>query len=441
MKILFISGGDDVDYQCDVVFHGLKKLYGRNVYETVDNWFMFDDISDKQKSQLYGKGFTITGLLDAKLKNVITIHEVKKKLKQTFFDLVIFGSIWRCADFFDLASCYYSKEKIIAIDGEDDTTILKSFVRRTLYFKREFDGSSKGVFPISFGIPKEKIINEIKQKEKILAHIIPEDKSTYIYENENDYYNDYAISYFGKTTKKAGWDCLRHYEIIANGCIPYFPDLSKCPRDTMVSFPKDIILNTNDIFAKIGKEIHVYDELLKEYSEQILTFCKNHLTTERIVEYLINIALNQRKMHKVDNNIIIKRKYITLKKNRRIFLFGSGKASHNAANLFPQINWQAFVESDCSKVGKHDILPIISFSEFIENSKNALIVISSFLYAYDMRKQLIDSGFSQKSILFLVVRDLRSDGLKQDLINNGFSLIANVSANCDCQRICYDRGI
>jgi len=303
MKILFISNGKSMDYQCDIVFHGLKTLYGINVYETSDNWFMFNDISEAQRAKLYGKGFTTAGLLDSELKNVIAAYEVHKKIKQCFFDLVVYGQICSCKDFFGQVSLFYPREKIIAIDGDDKTNVQKFFIDKTLYFKRELDNSYKNIFPISFGIPKEKLINGVKQKEKILAHIIPGDISTYIYDNENDYYNDYAISYFGKTTKKAGWDCLRHYEIIANGCIPYFPDLSECPKETMVSFPKNIVLKTNDIFDKISKNADSFnDELLKEYCEQLLVFAKEYLTTEKIAEYLISTAFNQ-EISKIDNKI------------------------------------------------------------------------------------------------------------------------------------------
>jgi hypothetical protein len=313
IKILFISNGKSMDYQCDTVFHGLKMLYGKNIYETSDNWFMFNDISEEQKMKLYGKGFTITGLLDSKSKNVITAYEIRKKIKQRFFDIIIYGSIFRCQKFFGLVSLFYPKEKIIAIDGEDETVVQNFFVDKTLYFKRELDNNYKGIFPISFGIPKEKLLNELKQKEKVLAHIIPGDISTYIYDNENDYYNDYAISYFGKTTKKAGWDCLRHYEIIANGCIPYFPDLLECPKKTMTSFPKNIVLETNCFFDKISKNENACDEkLLREYCEQLLVFAREHLTTEKIAEYLINTAFNQ-KISNIDNKIKLRIQWVLYK--------------------------------------------------------------------------------------------------------------------------------
>ena len=36
-------------------------------------------------------------------------------------------------------------------------------------------------------------------------------------------------SRFGVTTKKSGWDCMRHYELAASGCVPCFRDLEEKP--------------------------------------------------------------------------------------------------------------------------------------------------------------------------------------------------------------------
>ena len=85
--------------------------------------------------------------------------------------------------------------------------------------------------PISFAIPKSKILKEIDYNPKnILAPLIPGKLNTYIYDNENSYYEMYKKSIFALTYKKAGWDCLRHYEILMNGCIPLFLDIENCPK-------------------------------------------------------------------------------------------------------------------------------------------------------------------------------------------------------------------
>ena len=67
---------------------------------------------------------------------------------------------------------------------------------------------------IGLSIPEEKIIDYIPEKTKMLSNMIPGNLSTYIYDNEIDYYNEYRSSYFAITMKKHGWDCLRHYEIM-----------------------------------------------------------------------------------------------------------------------------------------------------------------------------------------------------------------------------------
>jgi len=115
-----------------------------------------------------------------------------------------------------------------------------------------------------------------------------------------------------------------------------------------------------------------------------LEFCQN----------LINII---KKYHVKEN---CKKKI--LETDKKIFLFGSGITSHNTLNSFPKnAKWSAFIENDNSKIGKPDVLPIISFQEFIENSKDTLVLITSTLYGDEMRRQLIDNGFSEDSIVVL----------------------------------------
>ena len=44
--------------------------------------------------------------------------------------------------------------------------------------------------------------------------------------------------YFWHHYKKAGWDCYRHYELLMNGCLPFFLDINDCPELTCRSLPK-----------------------------------------------------------------------------------------------------------------------------------------------------------------------------------------------------------
>ena len=116
--------------------------------------------------------------------------------------------------------------------------------------------------------------------------------STYIYNNEEDYYNEYKKSYFAITKCRGGWDCMRHYEIIANGCVPYFIDIEKCPINTMTLLPKDLIIEGNKLYNTFkDKNINeLNEEAIDEYNilrTKLMEHTKNHLTTEKMAEYIL----------------------------------------------------------------------------------------------------------------------------------------------------------
>jgi len=146
--------------------------------------------------------------------------------------------------------------------------------------------SNAGLYPISFSIPSCKLSSESKEKTKIFATIDPDNLATYVFNDEKTYYEDYQISMFGKTKKKAGWDCLRHYEILANGCIPWFQNLDKCPEKTMTHFPKKLVLEAMDLYYNNL----LTDTLYNSYLSQLLDYTKNYLTTKKMAEYILQTA-------------------------------------------------------------------------------------------------------------------------------------------------------
>ena len=83
----------------------------------------------------------------------------------------------------------------------------------------------------------------ISSKKYVISPLIPGDSSNYLFGagEESDYYNMYRQSMFALTSKKGGWDCLRHYEILAAGCIPIFENLDICSPDTLVTLPKELL--------------------------------------------------------------------------------------------------------------------------------------------------------------------------------------------------------
>ena len=99
------------------------------------------------------------------------------------------------------------------------------------------------IYPISFGLPTNRYrrTNLTSVKIRDFASILPDYNKVYTYDTEESYYNSYSESFFGITFKKSGWDCLRHYEIIAAGSIPFFLDIDELPENTMYDFPVDLV--------------------------------------------------------------------------------------------------------------------------------------------------------------------------------------------------------
>ena len=143
---------------------------------------------------------------------------------------------------------------------------------------------SNHIYPISFSIPKSKLVESVPTKVKFTADSLPNGRTFCC---EKSYYGEYAKSVFGFTHKKAGWDSLRHYEILANGCIPKFEDLENCPKNTMIHFPKQLVLQAMNT---IGENID--SDIVSKYSNELLNYTRNHLTTEKMAYYVLEKSGN-----------------------------------------------------------------------------------------------------------------------------------------------------
>ena len=104
---------------------------------------------------------------------------------------------------------------------------------------------------------------------------------------------------FGVTRKKAGWDCMRHLEIMAAGCIPYFIDLESLPRLTMQFYPKQMLAeamslkgvtlqgeDTNPESFNVDLKVLNFDKYY-ELATRILEHSRKHLTTSAMARYLL----------------------------------------------------------------------------------------------------------------------------------------------------------
>jgi hypothetical protein len=285
MKILYItnyldiakiSGGFINDYLNDLVFYGLTELDNIEVIDSTPIIHLYKENQNKINPQhLWGRGFTSTFLID---KDTIDRTDIEEKIKDKYFDLIIYGAVKRCLDYYNLISSIYPSNKIILIDG-DDSVGVSSLATKHPYFKRELLNNK--FIPIHFAIPESKITQIKLDKTQEYGSIIP-GHGGYVFDIEQEYYNDYNKSYFGVTMKKAGWDCMRHYEILANNCLPYFIDLDDCPKNTLTNLPKELLLEAKSLANNFDEQ--KYFLILNE----IFEYTKLNLTTKTLATYILN---------------------------------------------------------------------------------------------------------------------------------------------------------
>lgn len=144
--------------------------------------------------------------------------------------------------------------------------------------KRIVELPDEAPYPISFCFPPSKI-RPIQSKKKRYGTVIPGKLSTYIFKDEDLYMQDYGTSWFGKTCKKAGWDCMRHLEILGAGSIPLI-DLTGCPDKTMFWYPKEYLTH----IYKYHKRADV--DTLQKWCDELRKDFLEHLTSDQMVRYM-----------------------------------------------------------------------------------------------------------------------------------------------------------
>ena len=327
--ILFLTNPEE-DYLSDSIRHGLRKIYGANVVDYPKCEPLYDNCNAKIFKNIRGNGFTLYKTLpDIEIDR----YHILEKIKNNYFDYIFFGNIQRLYHYFIEILPYLNPQKTILLDGEDTPSIapysgkwwrnsnsllISKAHNKFFYFKREWTPETYiyrnyklipkiisnilykklKIYKISFSIPNEKIIiNKVIKQKLFTNHIVDKEaalkfnaKNTYCYDNEIDYYNDLQISKFGITTKRAGWDCLRHYEMAANGCVLCFKDLNNKPQNCaphgLTSLNSITYSSIHDLTNKINSlSDHDYENLR---SETIKWAISN--STTKIVQYIFDIV-------------------------------------------------------------------------------------------------------------------------------------------------------
>lgn len=145
------------------------------------------------------------------------------------------------------------------------------------------------IFSLPFSIPSEYVVDDDDPTPKTdmlaitRASFVANINEPYRFgpSDEQEYLQQFKRAYFAKTMKRGGWDCLRHYEIMAAGCIPLFINLDKCSPYTLVSLPREIILKTDP------SEQYLLDrEKYKELRLSMLKWVREKCTAEAVLRNL-----------------------------------------------------------------------------------------------------------------------------------------------------------
>ncbi len=296
MKNILFFCCNKSDYLSDTILIGLKNLKNLNVFEYNPNKIIYT--SNYNFENEHGRGFTIGNIVDSTKQKVF-----EGQIEIENIDLFIFSNLNIQYTLFNKFKKYLKPINTLILDGQDSPSIFPyygSLVSRPVvwkliiillkfnYYKREFIKEeiffqklnkfiprffynhylrNSQIRGISFSIPSSKIILKLPNKTKLFPqHIVDKEVLNswsngslgYVFEDEEDYYKDLQSSKFGITTKKAGWDCMRHYEIAANGAVICFKNLHLKP---ITCAPHGLVPGLNCI------SYTSYSDLMKQISK------------------------------------------------------------------------------------------------------------------------------------------------------------------------------
>ena len=244
INILFLSLHDkrkQGDYLDITIMNGFRQLENITIIDFPRINILYNDFSEIKKEDLHGRGFSIISCKVNDIDNKMRINIFDKQ-----YDAIIIGDKHIYGEYINDNEIKLLKSicnnNLWFLDGNDlmlpderieYQNILKKYKP---CFKREIISPEIDIYPIGFGIDSRLIMNIELNKNQLYQKTAPGyalfqsiSYNSYIFNDENEYYKDMQNSWFGLTCKKGGWDCMRHYEILAAGSLLLFRDYDKKP--------------------------------------------------------------------------------------------------------------------------------------------------------------------------------------------------------------------
>jgi hypothetical protein len=335
-RVLFLHANTE-DYLADSLLHGLRLVLGELVVDVPRRDALYDDLPENRRGELYGRGFT----LYARLQDPGPDRQrAMTRLDAGEFDVVVFADIHRnWAPWVALRprakALARAGVKLVAVDGHDLPFMypygptwwkqmrpwpLPRAHGRIAFFKRELSPVTawartfglvppsiaerhllREVQPIAFSIPEDRLATGEEPKTRLLAtHVVdpevqalvPGTHVRYAFDDEAAYYEDLRSSRYGVTTRKGGWETLRHYEIAASGTVPCFRNLGSKPGR---SAPFGLVDGENCVAYASARELlarleRIGDEEYARLRSGALAWARANTTRERATDFLRRIG-------------------------------------------------------------------------------------------------------------------------------------------------------
>lgn len=321
LRILFLTD-DREDYLADGLLHGLRQLPGVELIDYPRKECMYEGGRHCRVAPEFGVrggGFSLYGLLKEP-EGGIDRSFIWQRLAAGWFNAVLVSNVWRQWGLLLQWRELLATQSLLLLDGDDDQrlyprsgTRVRQFgigtgltnllqLPNTHMFKRELTnrrrklGLGLNVHPLAFSIPESLISQQLPNKSQLFpSHIVDQDLSNklgananYVFADEQSYRSDLASSRFGITTRRAGWDCLRHYEIAAAGAVICFRDLEQkpvsCAPHGLIEGLNCISYGTSDELLSHIDALNVQQEL--DLQNSALAWAKSSSTKNRALQLL-----------------------------------------------------------------------------------------------------------------------------------------------------------